>query len=552
MANKQARIIVIGAGVGGLTTAALLAQAGHDVTVLEAQTYPGGCAGTFFHKGYRFEAGATVAGGFQPGGPHAIVADKLGITFPVRLHDPAWVVHLPDCSVKLTRDNADVINTFPHTARFWDEQSGLADICWRMSGQGLPFPPTDLRELGWLAGTALRNFPQDVRIAPFALMTAHDWLRWRGVADDPSFVRFIDAQLLIAAQTTSRHANAIYSATALDLARQGVYHVEGGIGGLAETLVKAVEGYGGRVLYRRRVKRIVMENGRAVAVEAEQRRQTERYDADFVVGNLTPWSLDELLGEDSPRGLKRETQSLRKGWGAFVLHLGVRADAFPHDFPDHHQVLASVDQPLGEGRSIFMSISPEWDSSRAPTGHRAMTITTHTEVTQWWDLLQRDENAYHARKADYSDKMLTLVERVLPGFRQHIALHLPGTPVTYRFYTDRHLGMVGGFPQESLFKARSQLTGVANVRLVGDSIFPGQSTAGVSLGALRVAADVLARVGNPHPRPLSLMERDVKTPSPLDGRAEARPYTSDVAVRTPFMASTVSTKDEPASEMEAS
>ncbi|HAJ34451.1 MAG TPA: C-3',4' desaturase CrtD, partial [Chloroflexi bacterium] len=45
-------IIVIGAGVGGLTTAALLAQAGLDVTVLEAHVYPGGCAGTFFHKNY--------------------------------------------------------------------------------------------------------------------------------------------------------------------------------------------------------------------------------------------------------------------------------------------------------------------------------------------------------------------------------------------------------------------------------------------------------------------------------------------------------------------
>ncbi|MBL8165764.1 MAG: FAD-dependent oxidoreductase, partial [Anaerolineae bacterium] len=50
------RVIIIGAGIGGLTAAALLAQAGYIVTVLEAQTYPGGCAGTFTHQGYRFEA----------------------------------------------------------------------------------------------------------------------------------------------------------------------------------------------------------------------------------------------------------------------------------------------------------------------------------------------------------------------------------------------------------------------------------------------------------------------------------------------------------------
>jgi C-3',4' desaturase CrtD len=496
----MAKIIIIGAGVGGLTTAALLAQAGHDVTVLEAQTYPGGCAGTFFHKGYRFEAGATVAGGFQPGGPHQLIEERLGIKFPVRLHDPAWVVHLPDRSVGLTRDNADVLAKFPNTAHFWDEQSALADLCWRMSGQGLPFPPMDGRELSWLAKTALRNFPQDVRIAPFALMTAHDWLRWRGLADDQAFVRFIDAQLMIAAQTTSRGANAIYSATALDLARQGVYHVEGGIGGIAQTLVEAVESFGGRVLYRRRAQRIVMRGGRAVAVEAEHRRQTEQHDADFVIGNLTPWSLDGLLGEDSPRGLQREVEGRKAGYGAFVLHLGVRADALPADLPDHHQVIENYSDPLGEGRSIFMSMSPEWDSSRAPTGQRAVTITTHTHVSQWWELLERDEAAYEARKQAYAEKMLALAERAIPGFGSAVSLMMPGTPVTYRFYTDRHLGMVGGFPQESLFKARSPRTGVANVRLVGDSVFPGQSTAGVSLGALRVAEDVLARVGKFEPQ----------------------------------------------------
>ena len=80
---------------------------------------------------------------------------------------------------------------------------------------------------------------------------------------------------------------------------------------------------------------------------------------------------------------------------------------------------------------------------------------------------------------------------MIPGFRSATELVLPGTPVTYEFYTLRQDGMVGGFPQTSLFRARGPRTGIPNLRLVGDSIFPGQSTAGVTLGGIRVAKDVM-------------------------------------------------------------
>ncbi len=94
---SMARTIVIGAGIGWLTTAAVLARAGLDVTGLEAQVYPGGCAGTFFHKGYRFDSGAKMAAGFYLCCPLDRVARAAGIdAWHARLADTAMLVHFPN------------------------------------------------------------------------------------------------------------------------------------------------------------------------------------------------------------------------------------------------------------------------------------------------------------------------------------------------------------------------------------------------------------------------------------------------------------------------
>lgn len=240
----------------------------------------------------------------------------------------------------------------------------------------------------------------------------------------------------------------------------------------------------------------------------KQSRQQTLFEADFVIANLTPWSLDSLLDDASPARLQREVAQRELGWGAFVLYLGIKADALPRELPDHHQIVTEMQGPLGEGHSIFVSLSPAWDSTRAPDGYRAATVTTHTAIQPWWDLHNRDQSAYEARKDDYTERILSGIEHAIPGFGRAVVHTMPGTPVTYHTWTHRHLGMVGGFPQASLFKARGPRTGLPNLRLVGDSIFPGQSTAGVTLGAMRVANDVRRNLPRIARRTVSIAQQE--------------------------------------------
>ncbi|MCB0130141.1 MAG: FAD-dependent oxidoreductase, partial [Caldilineaceae bacterium] len=262
-----------------------------------------------------------------------------------------------------------------------------------------------------------------------------------------------------------------------------------GIGAIAQTLVNAIRSHGGEVRYRQEAVRIILENGRPVAVET---KKGESFPADLVVANLPPWNLAKLLGDALPPRLQDLPAQPKDGWGAFMAYVGIDEDIVAPDAPLHHQVI--VREPLGETNTVFLSLSPAWDSGRAPSGRRALTISTHTDLRPWWSLFTNDRRRYEQRKEAYLARMLNAAQKALPGLRDAADLVLPGTPVTFQRFTRRAWGWVGGFPQTSLTRAWGPKIG-PGLWMVGDSIFPGQSTAAVALGGLRVAESVLDQAG---------------------------------------------------------
>lgn len=492
------RVIIIGAGFGGLAAAAELARAGVEVTVLEAHVYPGGCAGSFYHQGYRFDAGATLAGGFAPGAPLDLIAARFNLDWQARPAQAAMTVHLPggEAIVRWAdphRWQAERLAAFgPQGEPFWRWQETTAQALWDFALRLPPWPPQSLADLADLARVALPDPGLLYRLIGDAFRTASDHLRGASAR----LRLFVDAQLLISAQAASASANALYSAAALDLPRRGVAAVPGGMGGLAEKMVAAVRRLGGKVLYRQEVTRVKVENGRPFIIET---KRGASFQAESVIFNLTPWDIAPLLGESAPPRLRRLPLHSPQDWGAFTLYLGLDQSLLPHGFPLHHQLLSGP--VLGEGRSVFLSISPDWDAGRAPAGKRALTLSTHTRLAPWWDLLAPGPQYYQQRRAAYTGRLLALAERLLPGLREAAGLILPGTPVTFARYTRRARGWVGGFPQTSLFPAWGPRL-APGLWLVGDSLFPGQSVPAVMLGGLRVARAVLRQTGRlPAPFP---------------------------------------------------
>ena len=295
---------------------------------LSSHVYPGGCAGTFYHQKYRFDAGATLAGGFYPGGPMDLLSREAGVSdwgaYPA---EPALVVHLPN-GQRITRwtderRHAEHLHAFGKSgAAFFEWQETTADALWDLALRTPAWPPQSVSQgfrlakdgLAWLSGDARKRLRMGLVADAFSPLSRH-------LKSAPGELRdFIDGQLLISAQATSDQANALYGASALDLPRRGVVHLRGGMGAIATKLVQAIRLHGGRVIFRQQAVRIRFERNVPVAVET---RRGDSYPADLVVANLPPWNIARLVGEETgaPGRLGNLSHSPRVGghsWSILV------------------------------------------------------------------------------------------------------------------------------------------------------------------------------------------------------------------------------------------
>lgn len=483
---------VIGAGFGGLGAALTLAQAGARVLLVEALAYPGGCASTFERHGARFEAGATLFSGFGPGQLFERWNRELSLGVGFEVLDPVIELRAPGLSLAVPPQRArfvEALASLPgapagRIRAFFAEQHRVADALWALFDQPELLPPWDAGALWRLLGRAPGMLPLTRLVGrPLrAVVARHNLLDF-----EPLRV-WLESVCQITVQA-GLDAEAPFALAAMDYPFRGTGHVRGGIGSLAWALTSAVERHGGTVLLARRA--------RALAREGEGWRldvRGEAHHARVVFANLLPRALGALLGPEVelPPRLEDLSRRVEQGWGAAMLYLLLRPDAVARPTPHHVEIVQDTSQAFVEGNHLFCSVSGA-DEDRAPGGARTATVSTHVRLGELVGLAPEEQGR---RVASIQDRMRRGLQAHVPELLDGALDVMTASPRTFARFTRRPLGYVGGVPRraglwnyapESLLP-RPVLPGLY---LVGDSVFPGQSTLAAALGGTRAAEHAL-------------------------------------------------------------
>ena len=350
------KIVVIGAGMGGMTSAARLARGGHEVAIYEASDQVGGKCRTEWIGRVAFDTGpslltlpAVYKDFFQRTGK------PMGMVCPIETVNPAFDYRFADGSrvqfANLSRKETldSITKSFGEQASGqWDQIMRRAEAMWDVS-RG-PFVESELKSPLTLL-KRLTFFRDLLIIAPWKSLRTH--------ADEilkDQRLRFIMDRYATYSGSDPRKAPAVLSTIAFVEESFGAWHVKGGLGNLALEVHQRAKDVGVSFHLNSPVAQIISVNGKATGIVLAS---GERVDADVIIANADASLVYNKLISGNNRILKRVRRNIARAdvsVAGFSLLLGMRKD--DNDGMNHHTVLfpknydAEFDSIFKEGKPV--------------------------------------------------------------------------------------------------------------------------------------------------------------------------------------------------------
>jgi phytoene dehydrogenase-like protein len=466
------KVLVIGAGIAGLSSASYLQRNGFDTEIFEMHDKPGGLCSAWRRRGFTFDGCIHwLMGSGRSSNMHHIWEELGAGDLDYLEWDTYMVAALPDGDAFTIYTDPDRLEA--ELLRLGPEDAGFARlVASKVRAVARADLPPAYDKLGF--GEAMRL----LAAMPAALPVLTKWTRipLQRLVDELKSERLRGAfRAMFGDAMRDFPAGGLFMMLGY-MAKKSAGYPLGGSLAFARAIESKYLSLGGKIRYGAKVDRIVVEGGRAVGLEGAWGWARGDYIVSAGDGRDL---LDRLLGGRAAGG---ELDSAFKGLKRYpsLLYLGLGLDKDCAGLP--HMQVFELEKPLVlEGGALELGRLSlrlfNFDPSLAPAGKTSATVMIETYNDEYWTgLAARDPAAYSAEKGRVVDAVIAAIDSRLPGFASWVEVADLATPRTFIRYTNNWRGSYEGWLPTSSSFMRSlprSIPGIAGLHLVGQWLSPG-------------------------------------------------------------------------------
>ncbi|MGA2515770.1 MAG: NAD(P)/FAD-dependent oxidoreductase [Thermodesulfobacteriota bacterium] len=490
---SDADIVIIGAGMAGLTCGCLLAQKGLKVVMIEKNQKVGGCCTSFQKEGFLFDLSVQSLGECQEGGRVWRVLKQLNLLDQVRFIslEPAREYYFPDQRViQSSRMETHIENL---SSLFPAEQKGIKEVYAALEKIFEEF--SSLR-------SSLNWFKPSSFLSRYPYLSRYKDKTYGELLDEFISNPFLKTLLSIRssyALLPPEEISAVGMAgIEMSYFSHGVSCVDGKVEQLPMKMGEVLVRMGGEILTGHEAQQILMDEKRAIGVRLKNGQEMT---GKVVVSNVDAHhTFSDLIGENHiPAGFRSKLKGMRPSLSYFILYLGIEGDVGELPISNNEIFFGDslekefdflYENRISEKAPFYLLVPSNVNPSHAPAGKSTLCLSCKVSYgfSPSWDRKTKDE---------LSKRLIQKASAFIPNLERRILVKIETTPKTIEQWTGNRWGAAYGWaqiPRQSGIYRLPRTAPIPNLYLTGHWTSPGGGIAGVVASGELTAEAVLNRL----------------------------------------------------------